>query len=241
VLPVKNKSQYPEEHRESSRLHYYSVLFTSIEVNSTFYKLPQKKTIERWSSDTTQNFRFTFKVSKSITHNKQFAFAPSSIKEFLCLTEIPARKKGCLLIQMPGKTTAEYFDQLKKLLGLIKKHSQNNEWKIAVEFRHESWYSLPTIKLLKKHKATCVIHDLRPFSVSLLDPDVSFVYLRFHGTEKNYRGTYSNEILQHYATQIGEWLSQGKEVYAYFNNTLGTAAYDLVRLNNMVYEITTNS
>jgi uncharacterized protein YecE (DUF72 family) len=102
-----------------------------------------------------------------------------------------------------------------------------------VEFRHESWYNTPTIKLLDHFNATCVIHDIKPFATELLN-DSRLIYIRFHGTEKNYRGSYSDELLTSYAIKIKKWLAEGREVYAYFNNTLGPAAQNLITLNDIV-------
>ena len=74
VLPVPNKLAYPEEYRERSRLYYYSTLFNTLEVNSSFYKLPMKRTVERWSSDVSGNFKFTYKLSKEVTHCRDLLF-----------------------------------------------------------------------------------------------------------------------------------------------------------------------
>ena len=229
VLPVKNKLEYPEEHRNKSRLHYYSTLFNTIEVNSTFYKLPRQQTVERWSNEVAGDFKFTFKLSKEITHCKELNFQKPDIKNFLAVLTVPENKQGCILVQLPGKITSQHLPKLKQLLTQI----SGSNWKLAVEFRHISWYTEPTIKLLNKFNATCVIHDIRPFTTDLL-MDTNMIYLRFHGTEKNYRGSYSNELLADYAIIIRTWLNEGRTVYAYFNNTLGPAAQNLITLNNLV-------
>lgn len=229
VLPVKNKLEYPEEHRSKSRLHFYSTLFNTIEVNSIFYKLPRRQTVERWSDEVTGDFRFTFKLSKEITHCKELNFDKTAINNFLDVINIPANKKGCILIQLPGKITADYFSKLNILLKLM----PVNKWKLAVEFRHISWYAPPTIKLLNAFNAICVIHDIKPFTTELLQ-EADTIYIRFHGTEKNYRGSYLDELLADYAVAIRTWLKEGRTVYAYFNNTLGPAAQNLMSLNRFV-------
>jgi len=232
VLPVKNKLEYPEGLRERSRLHYYSTLFKTIEINSSFYKLPQQKTVERWATEVTENFRFTFKLSKEITHAKDLAFERKAVKSFFDVIRVPKKKRGCLLIQFPGKTSIDCNAQLKKLLRMI---SSLADWRLAIEFRHESWYSNDTLKLLQQYNATCVIHDLRTFTLEPPGGDESdLVYIRFHGTEKNYRGSYSDESLLVYANKIRQWLKDGKLVYAYFNNTLGTAVQNMMTLDSFV-------
>ena len=213
ILPVKNKLEYPEEHRSKSRLHFYSTLFNTIEVNSIFYKLPRQQTVERWSNDVASGFKFTFKLSKEITHCKELDFNKTAINDFLNVITIPENKKGCILIQLPGKITSDYLPKLKMILALL---SPVN-WTLAVEFRHVSWYSPSTVRLLNKFNATCVIHDIKPFTTELLY-DTNTIYIRFHGTEKNYRGSYPDELLADYAISIRAWLKEGRTVYAYFNN-----------------------
>lgn len=233
VLPVKNKLEYPEALRNKSRLHYYSTLFNTIEVNSIFYKLPKPQTVERWGSEVTDNFKFTFKLSKDITHCKELNFEKTAINNFFSVIKVPENKQGCILIQFPGKITADYLPQIKKILSLISKFTTNTHWKLAVEFRHITWYTPATIKLLNSFNTTCVIHDIKPFTTELLH-DTQTIYIRFHGTEKNYRGSYSNELLAGYAVKIKSWLNEGRTVFAYFNNTLGPAAHNLITLNDLV-------
>ena len=146
VLPVKNKLAYPEEYRDKSRLHYYSVLFNTIEVNSIFYKLPQRKTVERWCNEVRGDFKFTFKLSKQITHAPALQFDPSFMKHYLEIININSKRRGCVLIQFPGKLTAEVAPQLRKILKAL----TDNQWRTAVEFRNLSWYNDDTVKLLKK-------------------------------------------------------------------------------------------
>ena len=132
VLPVKNKLEYPEEYRSKSRLHYYSTLFNSIEVNSIFYKLPRQQTVERWSNEVTGDFKFTLKISKEITHCKDMNFDKAAIKRFFDVIGIPDKNKGCILIQFPGKISADYTSQLKKLLAAVSKYTSGTCWNLAI-------------------------------------------------------------------------------------------------------------
>lgn len=74
ILPVPNKEHYPAEFKEKSRLCYYASLFSSIEVNSSFYRIPQAKTIAKWADDVPADFKFTFKLWRGITHEKGLVF-----------------------------------------------------------------------------------------------------------------------------------------------------------------------
>jgi uncharacterized protein YecE (DUF72 family) len=233
VLPVKNKLEYPEEYRSKSRLHYYSTLFNSIEVNSVFYKLPRQQTVERWSHEVTGDFKFSFKLSKEITHCRDLIFDKAAINNFFGVINVPDKNKGCILIQFPGKISADYTQQLKKLLTLVSKHTSGTLWRLAVEFRHVSWYDPSTKKLLEPFNATCVIHDIKPFTTELLTNSKT-IFIRFHGTEKNYRGSYDDALLADYALKIKTWIKEDRTVFAYFNNTLGPAVQNLISLNSLV-------
>src|ERR1700744_2308217 len=100
-LPVPNKSHYPAEFTNKSRLCYYASLFNSIEVNSSFYKIPQAKTIRKWAADVPDGFRFTFKLWRGITHQKELLFDPADIGRFMEAIDAAGNHKGCLLVQLP--------------------------------------------------------------------------------------------------------------------------------------------
>ena len=82
LLPVPNKQLYPLNFKDKSRLHYYSSLTNSIEINSSFYKIPMRSTVKRWSEDVPVNFKFTFKLFKEITHFNKLAFDPKIVADF---------------------------------------------------------------------------------------------------------------------------------------------------------------
>src|SRR3954471_14852776 len=83
VLPVRNKGYFPPEFQDKTRLNYYASLFNSVEVNSSFYKLPLPRTVEKWANDVSDNFRFTFKLSKSITHAKELHYNVEDVADFM--------------------------------------------------------------------------------------------------------------------------------------------------------------
>src|SRR5690349_976965 len=83
VLPVPNKLFFPDEFKEGSRLNYYASLFNSIEVNSSFYKIPLGRTVANWSADVPEDFRFTFKLFREITHRKPAGIDKGLIRRFV--------------------------------------------------------------------------------------------------------------------------------------------------------------
>jgi len=233
VLPVKNKSMFPKEFRGTSRLTYYASLFNSVEINSSFYRLPMARTVAKWASEVPDDFRFTFKLWKEITHNKDLIFNPEYISRFFQTIEPAGAKKGCVLVQFPPRLV-NHPNRLENLVIQLRDADPENTWRIAVEFRSKSWYNDETHGLLEEYKMGLVIHDLPASASPLTQTYAPFVYLRFHGPEGGYRGSYDDDILAEYASYINEWLSDGKTVFVYFNNTMGAAVHNLLTLNALV-------
>ena len=232
-LPVP-RSQYPEAFKEKTRLHYYASLFNSIEVNSIFYKLPRHATVVNWAEAVSDSFRFTFKVSKTITHVKGLNFAVQDVDDFIRTVENIGDKMGCLLAQFPPSLTIENINQLQKLLETLGEATDKRNWKIAMEFRNSSWYEREVYELLEEFNVSMVIHDIPKSATPMNDLRDNVIYLRFHGPEPRYRGDYSDDVLKHYALLIKAWLNERKTVYAYFNNTAGAAFKNLQTLNEYV-------
>jgi len=231
-LPIP-KRDFPPELADKSRIYYCSTILNSLEVNSSFYKVPLASTVKKWADDVTGDFRFTFKLWRDITHNKGLEFKVEDVQKFLNTIQIPANRKGCLLVQFPPSLTVANKNQLEILLNVIK-DCDPVSWPIALEFRHKSWYQDDVYEMIEKHRATLVVHDM-PASASPLDSfNDELVYLRFHGPDGKYRGSYSDEFLAEYASYINDWLYEGKTVYTYFNNTMGNALQNLMTLKSYV-------
>ena len=230
ALPIP-KYLFPESHQNSSRLTYYSTFFNSIEVNSTFYKLPMAATIGKWINQVPEGFKFTFKLWKEITHAKNLDFKEEHVEAFFKVIAAAEHKKGCVLVQFPPSLGKAHVMQLDALLRCIAQNNSNGEWKIAVEFRNKTWYDSHVYDLLAFYKAAMVIQDIPKSVTPQVDHVSDFIYVRFHGPTGNYRESYPEYFLSEYATYIKEWLTEGKTVYAYFNNTMGDAFKNLESLN----------
>lgn len=233
VLPVPNKSHFPEEYRERSRLCYYASLFNSLEVNSSFYKIPMPRTVERWSSEVPGQFKFTFKLWQGITHSKELMFDKSDIERFIRAINFIGEKKGVLLVQFPASIKFSFVRKLRILLDCIR--AENIEgWRLAVEFRDKSWYNDTTYELLETYRAVVVKHDMPASYTPLIDMEADFVYLRFHGEKGDYRGSYPDDLLWEYADHIKSWIEEKKPVFAYFNNTIGDAVHNAKILRSSI-------
>ena len=235
-LPVP-KYLYPEEHKDSSRLTYYSIFYNSIEINSTFYKLPMAKTVGKWADSVPKDFQFTFKLWKEITHVNNLEFKEEDVFLFFKTISASSLKKGCVLIQFPPSIGKSYFSQFESLLRCIKGIDESVGWKIAVEFRNKSWYHKDVYEFIEKYHVAIVIQDIPKSATPSLEHKSDFIYIRFHGPTGNYRDSYSDSFLYEYATYIKEWMNDKKTVFVYFNNTMGDAFKNGMMLKRFVSEL----
>jgi uncharacterized protein YecE (DUF72 family) len=257
-LIERNKSEFPDAFQSKSRLAYYASLFNSLEVNSSFYKLPLPATLRKWAAEVPAGFRFTLKVWREITHAKDLVFKPEDVERFMAIANQLETQKGALLIQLPAGTRSIHIRRLDKLLDAIREWNPpqslpqslprnpsqslgpspvglNHPWDIAVEFRHLSWHAEETHSLVTGHGAAVVWHDRPAMDDVGRFAGGEFVYLRFHGPEGDYKGSYPDHFLADKAAFIRQCLVQGKRIYAYFNNTMfGDAPKNLITLNRMV-------
>ena len=230
VLPVPNKAFFPEAYQEKSRLHYYASLFNSLEVNSSFYKIPMARTVAKWADDVPEQFRFTFKLWQGITHARELDYATTDIDRFFHAVDSAGAKKGCILVQFPASIKYARFAAVRKLLDYIAYQALQQGWRIAVEFRDKSWYNDDVFGFMEDTTLGLVQHDMPTSATSFPDLASDFVFLRFHGTSGDYKGSYSDELLAEYAGLVSDWTGEGKTVFAYFNNTIGEAVHNALSL-----------
>jgi len=232
-----NKSTFPKEFRLESRLHYYSSLFNTLEVNSSFYRIPLRNTFQRWAFDVQNDFCFSLKLTKEITHARDLAGDMMMLEKFMDAARGISQKRGCILVQFPGKISLEHFGRVEQILENLMETDPHNTWRKAIEFRNKTWYLSETYEMLNLYGAQIVLHDM-PKSKLLEAPiETSFLYLRFHGPNGDYRGSYSIEILKQRALQIEQATDQGRDVYVYFNNTVGEAFNNALTLKKLLRKV----
>jgi uncharacterized protein YecE (DUF72 family) len=236
LLPVPNKLFYPEEFKEKSRLCFYSSLMNSIEINSSFYKVPMVTTVRKWADQVPDNFKFTFKLFREVTHNKGLVFDPEVVARFMNVISAVEDKRGCLLVQFPGSVRMGQLRQLVLLMEVLRVNDPDKSWNIALEFRHLSLYQDEIYGFLHDYGLAMVVQDKPPAITPIMNNGLPFVYLRFHGPDGSYRGSYDDDLLYEYAGYIKDWMAEGKTVYSYFNNTMGAAVANLYTLKDMVLE-----
>ena len=204
--------------KEKSMLKAHSKVFKTVEIDSTFYAYPSKGTVMGWVKYSPEDFVFSAKLPKLITHEKMLNLeegVEENLNRFCDLIRpiLLNGKLGCLLIQLPPKY-AFNLDHLNKFFRILPA-----EFKFAVEFRHLSWMRNETWKLLKKYRVAYTIVD-----EPLLPPEVQvtsdFAYFRWHGhgTRPWFNYRYKAEELKPWAPKVRKVAKGVKKVYGYFNN-----------------------
>lgn len=207
---------YPEDLPVSKWFDFYCQHFDTYEMNGTFYKFPTQKILENWYNKVPENFLFSVKVPKEITHVKKFDDCELILKNFYKVCQMGLKEKlGCILFQFPPS----YDFSPEKLQNIIQKLDSN--FKNVIEFRHKSWWRQDVWDIFLKHSITFC-------SVSYPGlPDTFFTnfpvtYIRLHGHEKLFYSNYDSDELAAVKVIISKE-NQSRQTFVYFNNTASTA------------------
>jgi uncharacterized protein YecE (DUF72 family) len=226
--PHWKKIFYPEGLPQKRWLGHYQTLFSTVELNVTFYRLPLASSFERWHKTTPDDFTFAIKGSRYITHLKRLLEPEEPLKLFFERAKPMKKKLKVVLWQFPPNFQIN-LERLGNFLKLIGKYSVKHTF----EFRHESWLTDEVITICKEHNVSMCMADSPDFIFNL--PVTSdFVYIRRHGT-KGHDGDYSTEFLKQDAARIKEYMKKGKDVFIYFNNdAYGYAPKNALELKKML-------
>ncbi len=208
---------YPPNLPKSKYLEYYAKYFNTLELNSTFYKIPKESTFKSWKYKLKKlNLTLSIKANKLITHTfllKNVEIANQFVKKAFLVEKLEV-----ILFQLPPSLK---FDKnlLKNFIdGLM-------EAKYAIEFRNKSWYNDETYKILSSRNIALVAHDFN--QNFFIKQTADFVYIRLHGYKGKYKGSYPDEFLKE--------LTKYKSGYVYFNNTSDCSApFDAIRLKRIM-------
>ena len=172
-------SFYPADLPATKMLPFYSSHFGSVEINATFYRMPEEKTLTKWAGEVPDDFTFVLKAPQRITHQKKLAAVEDDVRQFLEVSGVLGPKLGPLLFQLPPYFRKD-VDKLRGLLELIPR-----DRKVALEVRHDSWVADDTLAVLREHDAALCLSDTDEVADpdSLLVPTASWGYLRLRRTE----------------------------------------------------------
>ncbi len=207
---------YPDNIAKADWLSYYSRYFDTVEIDSSFYRTPLSSTYENWFKKTPEDFTFSLKGSRFITHIKRLVDIGEPLKIFFSSTNMLSSKFKVVLWQF-GSGFKLNLERLEKFLVILDKEYGNVRH--SFEFRHDSWFSQDIYDLLKKYKASLVVADSPSFpTVKEIISD--FIYIRFHGSGSLYGSNYKDEELKKWAKEIKGIARKGIDAYCYFNNDI---------------------
>lgn len=198
-------------------LSEYSSVFNSVELNSTFYRLPKVAALKRQASQTPDHFRFSVKISRYITHILRLKNAKETILDFEDLiNEGLGKKLSRILFQMPPsfQYKAETLDTLLENVP--------DKTRMVIEFRHASWWNEEIYAVFKKKKYTFCNVSFPGLNVPVVAPGENF-YMRFHGIPELFKSSYSEKELERYSKQFPR---KAREMFIYFNNTCFKSGYE---------------
>ncbi|MEX0771553.1 MAG: DUF72 domain-containing protein [Balneolales bacterium] len=220
---------YKEDEKNKNFLEVYCQTFKTAEINNSFYKLPSKETFKSWASMVPDDFIFSVKASRYITHMKNLKDPKGPLNNFYKGIEPLGDKVGPILFQLPPGWKLK-LERLNDFLNHLSK-----DYRHTFEFRNETWFDEQIYDTLKEHNSSFCIYDLKQ-KTSPKETTSDLVYIRLHGpAEDPYQGEYQKKGLKQWAKNITNWKDQGKEVYCYFDNDQnGYAPKDAVRLIEMI-------
>jgi uncharacterized protein YecE (DUF72 family) len=167
---------YPEDLPAKEMLSYYSRRLPAVEINNTFYRLPQPSMIENWNGQVPAGFRFSIKATQRITHIKRLNNVADETKYLLETVSLLEQRLGVVLFQLPPNFKKD-IERLKAFLDLLKP-----DLPTAFEFRHESWFDDETFDLLRARDCALVVSDTDEQPLTEIIGTARWGYLRLRRT-----------------------------------------------------------
>jgi uncharacterized protein YecE (DUF72 family) len=219
---------YPDGLPARRWFEHYVTLFDTVELNSTFYRLPAATTVTKWAEQAPDAFVYAAKVGQFGTHRMKLRDPAGWLARHLERIELLGPSLGPMVVQLPPR----WKRNTRRLDEFLSIAPRRHRW--AVELRDPSWVHPETMDVLRAHDAALVWHDLLPEQPC--ERTASWVYVRFHGpnaVEDRYRGRYGEAGLAPWIARLRPVLEDGADVFAYFNNDYdGHAVVDATNLRD---------
>src|SRR5438105_14255497 len=167
---------YPEELPAKKMLSYYSRRLPAVEINNTFYRLPQVTMIENWKEQVPDEFRFSIKATQRITHIKRLNNVAEETKYLMDTSGLLGERLGVVLFQLPPNMKKD-SGRLKSFLELLP-----SDTRAAFEFRNETWFDDETFDLLRNKDCALVVSDTDDKPLSEIISTAGWGYLRLRST-----------------------------------------------------------
>jgi uncharacterized protein YecE (DUF72 family) len=245
------RSFYPADSKPQDSLPLYSESFDTVEIDSTFYRIPSARTVQQWKDRTPDGFTFAAKIPEIITHKKILVDIEQDFKAFLKVMDLLEDKLGPLLFQFP------YLNRLKfrslgffteRLEPILKRLPKDHRW--VVEVRNKSWLSEKLYTVLRRRKVALALtdHVWMPRPSELFETGnpitADFTYVRWIGDCKGIeeRTKVWNRTIVNRAEELREWVKvlstvsrQVDIMFAYANNHYSGCAPDTIELFKRIW------
>ncbi len=221
---------YPRGVKSTEWLVHYAKFVRTVEINYSFYTLPKKEILKKWSEYTPKDFIFSVKAWGVITHKKKLINCKEPLNLFLNNVSILENKLGVILFQFPANFKKNIL-RLRSFLKLLP-----SDFRYAFEFRSTDWHTEEIYNILHENNIAFCIFEMCDF-ITPLFVTANFVYIRLHGRQGKYRGNYDDSILEGYR----DWLNkQNIDSYIYFDNTVNEddAIRNAIKLNSLIFKKT---
>jgi uncharacterized protein YecE (DUF72 family) len=220
---------YPEDLPQKEWLNFYMKKFKTVELNNSFYRLPSKEVFTKWRVSVPDDFIFSVKGSRYITHIKKLIDPEDALKYFIQNVKGLEAKAGPILFQLPPGWELN-MDRFLNFMKALPK-----QFKFTFEFRNSSWWQPEVYLLLNQYNAAFCMYELGGV-LSPKEITADFVYIRLHGPGNKYQGDYDRNTLSSWAELFRLWKNKVKEIYCYFDNDQNAYAaknaLDLLKIVN---------
>jgi uncharacterized protein YecE (DUF72 family) len=219
---------YPVDVAATRWFEYYAARFDTVEINNSFYRLPEAETFARWRERAPGRFLFAVKASRFLTHMKKLKDPEEPLERLFTRMRSLGRRLGPVLYQLPPGFKLD-LGRLEHFL-----HALPGDARHVIEFRDPSWYADTVSVLLERHRVARCLHDMQG-SATGRERVGPFLYVRYHGASGTYSGGYPADRLARWAEWLQAEREAGVDVFAYFNNDVGGhAPRDAVTLRQLL-------
>ena len=202
---------YPRGLAQTRWLEYYAERFAVVEVNNTFYRLPERRTFEDWAQRTPKGFLLACKATRFLTHIKRLRDPEEPVRRFRERLDGLGTHRGPVLIQLPPNLRCDTG----RLDAVLEAFAGE---RVAVEFRHDSWFTDDVAALLERHDAALCLADRESRVLGPIRRTASWGYLRLHAGRGRPRPFYGHAALSHWAERLMSLWGAGGDTYVLFNN-----------------------
>ena len=219
---------YPRDLPTDRWLEHYAANFDTVELNNSFYRLPEADVFAAWGRRVPPGFWFAVKASRYLTHLKRLREPREPLDRLWSRATKLGSHLGPMLYQLPPRWNRD-LDRIRAFVDALPENRKQ-----AIEFRDPSWYHPDVYEILAQAGIALCLHDM-PGSATRPVPIGPFAYVRFHGVNGRYRGAYSDVALRTWARRLRAWADGGRACFVYFNNDVGGhAPRDAARLRELV-------